>query len=315
MTAPDPPRRQLGQTDLHVHPLCLGGNVFGWTADEPQSFAVLDAYARAGGNFVDTADVYSAWIPGNQGGESETIIGRWMKSRRNRDGMVIATKVGSGPGVTGLAAATIAAAADASLRRLGIDRIDLYFAHIDDAKTPLDETLGAFDALVAAGKVRYIAASNYSAPRLADALAISDRNGLARHAALQPHYSLAHRRDYEGPLQDLCVREGIACVPYFSLAMGFLTGKYRPGTVVDSPRATGAAAYLDARGLKLLAALDELAAVHRTTVAAVALAWLRQQPSVVAPIASARTPAQLAELLPMATLSLAAAEVARLSAI
>ena len=311
----DPLLRLLGRTDLRVHPLCLGGNVFGWTADEAQSFAVLDAYAAAGGNFIDTADVYSAWIPGNQGGESETIIGRWMMSRGTRGQTIVATKVGSAPGAKGLAAGTIAHAADASLRRLGVDRIDLYFAHIDDTTTPLEETLSAFDRLVKAGKVRHIAASNYSATRLAEALAISDRHGLARYAVLQPHYSLAHRHDYEGALLDLCLREGIACVPYFSLAMGFLTGKYRPGTAVDSPRAVGAGKYLDERGLKLLAALDALAAGRHTTVAAVSLAWLRQQPSVAAPIASARTPAQLADLLPMVTLSLTAAEIARLSAI
>lgn len=308
-----PPLRPLGQTDLLVHPLCLGGNVFGWTADERQSFAVLDAYAEAGGNFVDTADVYSAWVPGNQGGESESLIGRWLTSRGRRQQTIIATKVGQATGLKGLSAATIHAGADASLRRLGVECIDLYFAHIDDAATPLEETLAAFDALVKAGKVRYIAASNYSADRLTEALAISDRNGLARYRVLQPHYNLAHRHDYEGALQDLCVREGLACVPYFSLARGFLTGKYRPGSQVDSPRAEGARAYLDARGLRLLAVLDELAAAHQTTVAAVALAWLRDQATVAAPIASARTPEQLAELLPMATLTLTPDERAALT--
>ena len=305
--------RPLGQTELRVHPLCLGGNVFGWTANEAQSFAVLDAYAEAGGNFIDTADVYSAWVPGNSGGESESIIGRWLASRGRQHQIIVATKVGSLPTAKGLSAANIQAAADASLRRLGVDRIDLYFAHIDDAATPLEETLGGFDALVKAGKVRYIAASNYSAERLAEALAISKRNGLVRYDVLQPHYNLAHRQDYEGALQDLCVREGIACVPYFSLARGFLTGKYREGSHVDSPRAEGARAYLNARGLQLLAALDELAAAHTTTVSAVALAWLHQQPSVGAPIASARTPEQLAELLPMAMLTLSGDEVKRLS--
>ena len=239
-----------------------------------------------------------------------------MKTRGNRDQVVVATKVGSAPGVKGLSAGTIAQAADASLRRLGVDRIDLYFAHIDDAATPLEETLGAFDALVKAGKVRHIGASNYSAARFAEALAISDRNGLARYTVLQPHYSLAHRTDYEGALQDLCMREGVACVPYnSSLAMGFLTGKYRPGAVVDSARAQGASRYLNERGLRLLAELDGLAATHHTTVAAVSLAWLKAQPTVAAPIASARTPGQLAELLPMATLALSSVEVGRLSAI
>ena len=307
--------RPLGQTELRVHPLCLGGNVFGWTASEAQSFAVLDAYAEAGGNFIDTADVYSAWVPGNSGGESESIIGRWLASRGRQHQTIVATKVGSLPTAKGLSAANLQAAADASLRRLGVDRIDLYFAHIDDAATPLEETLSGFDALVKAGKVRYIAASNYSAERLAEALAISQRNGLVRYSVLQPHYNLAHRHDYEGALQDLCVRERIACVPYFSLARGFLTGKYREGSHVDSPRAEGARGYLNARGLQLLAALDDLAAAHKTTVSAVALAWLHQQPSVAAPIASARTPEQLAELLPMATLTLSAEEVKRLSVI
>ena len=205
--------RPLGQTELRVHPLCLGGNVFGWTANEAQSFAVLDAYAEAGGNFIDTADVYSAWVPGNSGGESESIIGRWLASRGRQHQTIVATKVGSLPTAKGLSAANIQAAADASLRRLGVDRIDLYFAHIDDAATPLEETLGGFDALVKAGKVRYIAASNYSAERLAEALAISKRNGLVRYDVLQPHYNLAHRQDYEGALQDLAVlgaREGHA---------------------------------------------------------------------------------------------------------
>lgn len=297
-----------------MHRLCLGGNVFGWSADEAQSFDVLDAYAGAGGNFIDTADVYSAWVPGNQGGESETIIGRWMASRGTRQQMVIATKVGSAPGVTGLSASTIRHAADASLRRLGVDRIDLYFAHIDDAATPLEETLRALDGLVKDGKVRHIGASNYSATRLAEALAISTREGLTRYAVLQPHYSLAHRSDYEGALQDLCQRERVGCVPYFALAMGFLTGKYRRGADVDSVRAEGAKKYLDARGLRLLAALDDVAAARGTTVAAVALAWLKEQGAVVAPIASARTREQLDDLLPMATLALSPEELSGLTA-
>lgn len=313
MTQNTTPRRRLGTTDLLVHPLCLGGNVFGWTASEADSFAVLDAYADAGGNFIDTADVYSAWIPGNAGGESETIIGRWMASRGRTHDTIVATKVGSHAAAKGLSAASIRAGAEASLRRLGVDRIDLYFAHLDDANTPLEETLRAFDGLVREGKVRYIAASNYTAARLTEALGVCSREGLARYLVLQPHYNLVHRQDFEGPLQDLCVREGIACVPYFALAMGFLTGKYRPGTTVESPRAQGAAQYLTDRGLQVLAALDDIAAAHQTTAAAVALTWLRDQPAVVAPIASARTPAQLADLLPMATLTLTAAERQRLS--
>jgi aryl-alcohol dehydrogenase (NADP+) len=296
-----------------VFPLCLGGNVFGWTADERQSFAVLDAYAAAGGNFVDTADGYSAWVPGHTGGESETIIGRWMQARRNREKVIVATKVGRMPGMLGLATATIAQGAEDSLRRLQTDRIDLYYAHADDPKTPLEETLGAFDTLVRAGKVRAIAASNYTAPRLAEALAVSDREGFARYVALQPHYNLVHRGEYEEELAALCARAGLACLPYYALASGFLSGKYRPGAKVESARAERARGYLDERGKKTLTALDAIAAEHRTTVAAVALAWLLAQPAVAAPIASARTPEQLAELLPMAGLRLTAAEVRRLA--
>ena len=304
---------RIHNTDIDVFPLCLGGNVFDWTADERQSFDVLDAYAASGGNFIDTADVYSAWVPGHSGGESERIIGRWMAAHGTRDRMVIATKVGMAPGLKGLSAGTIRAAADASLRRLGVDRIDLYYAHADDPDTPLVESLRAFDALVKEGKVRYIAASNYTAPRLAEALAISTREGLARYIALQPHYNLVHRIDYEGEVRDLCGREGLACFPYYGLAKGFLTGKYRPGTAVESPRAASAAAYLDARGLRVLAVLDDIAAAHHTTVAAVSLAWLIAQPTVVAPIASARSVEQLAELLPVAELRLSPGNIARLS--
>ncbi len=303
---------KIGTTDLEVYPLCLGGNVFGWTADERQSFAVLDAYAAAGGNFIDTADVYSAWVPGHSGGESETIIGRWMAARRHRDRMVIATKVGLAPGLGGLSAKTLRAAAEASLRRLQTDRIDLYYAHRDDEAAPLPETLGAFDALVREGKVRHIAASNYTAPRLAEALEVSRRDGLARYVALQPHYNLIHREDYEGPLADLCAREGLSCIPYYGLAKGFLTGKYRTGTNVDSARARGAQAYLDARGLRVLAALDAIASARRTSVASVSLAWLASQPTVVAPIASARTPQQLGALLQMARINLDTGEITAL---
>ncbi len=300
----------LGTTDLF--PLCLGGNVFGWTADERQSFAVLDAYAEAGGNFVDTADAYSAWVPGNTGGESETILGRWMADRRNRDRIVVATKVGKLAGLTGLSAKTIRAAAEGSLRRLGTDRIDLYYAHADDPATPLEETLGAFDALVREGKVRHLAASNYTEPRLSEALDVSKRAGLARFVALQPHYNLAHRGEYEGALAGLCVREGLACFPYYALASGFLAGKYRPGVTVESARAGAAAKYLDAKGLRVLAALDAIAADRGTSVAAVSLAWLLGRPAVAAPIVSARTPDQLADLLPAVSLGLTAEERTRL---
>ncbi|MEK7466052.1 MAG: aldo/keto reductase [Planctomycetota bacterium] len=294
-------------------PFCLGGNVFGWTTDETASFAVLDAFADAGGTLIDTADMYSAWVEGHAGGESEAILGRWMASRRCRDRMAIATKVGLLKGLEGLAPATIRTAAENSLRRLQTDRIDLYYAHRDDEKTPLAETLGAFDALVRAGKVARIGASNYKASRLAEALSVSKQNGLARYEAIQPHFNLVHRTEYEGELAGLCSREGIGCFPYFSLAKGFLTGKYRPGKTVDSPRSKGASSYLDERGLRVLGVLDALSATHHTSPGAVALAWLRAQPTVVAPIASARSAAQLAEILPGATLRLTEAELARLS--
>lgn len=303
---------RIADTSLDVFPLCLGGNVFGWTADEAQSFAVLDAYASAGGNFVDTADMYSAWVPGHSGGESESILGRWMAERRNRDRMVIATKVGKLPGLEGLSAKTVRAAAENSLRRLRTDRIDLYYAHADDPATPLEETAGAFDALVREGKVRAIAASNFSAARLSDALGVSRRLGSARYTALQPHYNLVHRSDYEESLAPVCAREGLSCFPYYALASGFLSGKYRAGTRVESARAAGAAKYLDGKGPRVLAALDAIAAERGTTVSAVSLAWLLRRPAVVAPIASARTPEQLAELLPGVALGLTPDEVKRL---
>ncbi len=303
---------KIGATSLDVFPVCLGGNVFDWTADEKQSFAVLDAYADAGGNFVDTADVYSAWAPGHSGGESETILGRWMAERRNRDRMVIATKVGMFPGLGGLSAKTIRAAAENSLRRLRTNHIDVYYAHKDDAATPLEETLTAFDALVREGMVRHVAASNYTEARLSEALAVSGRLGLTRFVALQPHYNLVRRADYEGGLAALCVREGLACFPYYALASGFLTGKYRSGAKVESARAPGAAKYLDDKGLRILAALDAIAGERGTTVAAVSLAWLLTRPAVVAPIASARTPEQLADLLPAVSLRLTPGEQRRL---
>ena len=308
------PTVPLGSTGIAVSPLCLGGNVFGWTADEDESMAVLDAYTAAGGNFVDTADGYGNWVEGNPRGMSERIIGRWMAARGNRDELVIATKVGRAQGMRGLAAETIRTGAEQSLERLGTDRIDLYYAHADDPETPLEETMAAFDELVRAGKALHIAASNYSAPRLAEALRVSDREGLVRYAALQPEYNLVSRSEYEGELQELAVAEGLACLPYYALASGFLTGKYRPdGPEVRSARAGSARKHLD-RAAHVLAALDEVAAAHATTVAAVALAWLRAQPGVTAPIASARTPEQLAELLPMAGLELAPEELDRLSA-
>ncbi len=301
-------------TDLDVFPLCLGGNVFGWTADEEQSFAVLDAYVAAGGNFIDTADVYSAWATGHAGGESESIIGRWLAARGNRDELVIATKVAKLDTRAGLSAANVEKAAADSLRRLGTDRIDLYYAHHDDSDIPLEETLGAFDALVRTGAVRYVAASNYDADRLEEALTVSAREGLVSYIALQPEYNLV-ARTYEHELRGVCERHSLSCFPYFGLARGFLTGKYRPGgEQVDSPRAEVAQQHLDARGIAVLAALDQIAAAHGTPLAAVALAWLAAQPTVVAPIASARTPEQLTELLPMASVVLSVEEIEQLTA-
>ncbi|MFD5266966.1 aldo/keto reductase [Streptomyces sp. NPDC058335] len=306
--------RKLGSSGPEVFPLALGGNVFGWTADETASFAVLDAYAAGGGNFVDTADSYSSWIEGNSGGESETVIGNWVKARGNRDDVVIATKVSQHPDHQGLSAANIKAAADASLRRLGTDRIDLYYTHFDKPEVPVEEIVGALDELVKAGKVRHIAASNITPERLRASLEFSDREGLARYVALQPHYNLVSRETYEGELQDLVAASGLAAVPYYALASGFLTGKYRPGATVDSARAQGAAKHLATeRGQKVLTVLDEVARAHDAEVATVALAWLAAQPTVAVPIASARTVDQLPALLAMADLALTEAEITRLT--
>ena len=306
--------RKLGSSDLQVFPLALGGNVFGWTADEAQSFAVLDAYAAAGGNFVDTADSYSAWAAGNSGGESETIIGNWVKARGNRADVVIATKVSQHPDFPGLSGDNIKAAADASLRRLGTDYIDLYYTHFDKPEVPVEEIVGALDELVKAGKVRAIAASNISPERLRASLEFSDREGLARYVALQPHYNLVSRDTYEGELQDIASQEGLAAVPYYALASGFLTGKYRPGATVDSPRAAGAGKHLGSeRGVRVLGALDAVAEAHDVPVATVALAWLAARPTVAAPIASARTVEQLPALLGVADLVLTEGELGLLS--
>ncbi|WP_369037229.1 MULTISPECIES: aldo/keto reductase [Streptomyces] len=308
--------RKLGSSDLEVFPLALGGNVFGWTADEKASFEVLDAYAAAGGNFLDTADSYSAWIDGNQGGESETIIGKWIKSRGNRADIVVATKVSQHPDFPGLSGANIKAAADASLRRLDTDYIDLYFTHFDRPEVPVEEIIGALDELVTAGKVRHIAVSNISPERLQDSLDFSDREGLAKYVAIQPHYNLVSRDTYEGARQDIASRTGLAAVPYFALASGFLTGKYRPGATVDGARAAaGAGKHGETeRGRRILAALDEVAEARGVAVATVALAWLTAQPTVTAPIASARTAEQLPPLVALAELELTETEVAGLTA-
>ncbi len=301
---------KIGASDLDVSRLGLGANTFGWTADRDTAFAVLDAYVEAGGNFVDTADSY-----GRQSfvGASEAIIGEWFAARGRRDDVVLATKVGSLATRPGLSAANITAAVEDSLRRLQTDHIDLYWAHKDDPDTPQEETLAAFDGLVRAGKVRAIGASNFRPERLASALAISQREGLAAYVALQPHYNLMEHAEFEAMLQPVLVEHGLSCVPYYGLARGFLTGKYRPGSTVDSPRAEAAAAYLDERGLTVLAALDDVAATRGAPVAAVALAWLAAQPTVAAPLASARSVDQLAELLPTLSLALTDAEVAALS--
>ncbi|HEX6360261.1 aldo/keto reductase [Actinophytocola sp.] len=300
----------LGRTGLDVFPICLGGNVFGWTADEATSRAVLDAYTEAGGDFVDTANSYLV-----EHGRSETIIGRWMADRGNRDRIVVATKVGGGRGaVRNLRAETIKQEAHASLERLRTDRIDVYYAHFDDEQTPLEESLRAFDDLVRAGTVRHLGASNYTPERLTAALELQREHGLAEFTVLQPHYNLVER-DFERTLLPVADAWDLAVLPYFALAKGFLTGKYRPdGDAVESQRAEGARAYLDQRGVALLTALDEIATAHDTTVAAVALAWLLARPRIAAPIASARTTEQLEQILPAATLTLSPAEVDRLTA-
>jgi aryl-alcohol dehydrogenase-like predicted oxidoreductase len=307
---------RLGNTDLDVFPLNLGGNVFGWTADEATSHDVLDAFVAGGGNFVDTADGYSAWAPGHEGGESERVIGSWLAKRGRRDDVVIATKVSQHPARRGLGHDNVLAAADDSLRRLGTDHIDLYYAHFDDPDTPLEETLSAFNELVKAGKVRHVAGSNYTAERFAEALAIQDREGLARWVALQPHYNLVERAGYEdGGLRALAEREGLAVLPYFALAKGFLTGKYREGgDAGDSPRAGQAAEYATPSGFRVLAALDEVAAAHGVPVTAVSIAWLAAQPTVTAPLASARTVDQLGPLLQGARLELRPEELDALAA-
>ena len=306
-------RVALGRTGLQVHPLCLGGNVFGWSANVEQSQQVLTAYESAGGNFIDTADMYSRWHTGNVGGESETIIGDWMRARGNRSDMVIATKVAKLETRPGLSAANVAAAAEDSLRRLGTDYIDIYYAHHDDEEIPLEESLTAFNELVVAGKVRYLAASNYSAARLEEALKISRDLGMSEYLLLQPNYNAIVRDEYEGDLMAVAVKEDIPVLPYFSLAAGFLTGKYQPGVDVDSVRAGDMPDYKNDRGWAILNALTEIANQENCSIAAAALAWLRAQPGVVTPIASARTTEQLTQILPVVDLS--AEQVARVNAL
>jgi aryl-alcohol dehydrogenase-like predicted oxidoreductase len=293
-------RRKLGNTGFDVAPLAFGGNVFGWTVDEATSFHLLDAFVDAGFNLIDTADSYSRWVTGHQGGESETIIGRWIAARGHHDDVVIATKVGSdmGLGRKCLRKDYILQAAESSLRRLQVDAIDLYQSHWDDETTPLDETLEAYATLIAQGKVRAIGASNLSVDRLQQALDVSARNGLPRYLTLQPPYNLYDRATFEGPLASLCIREGIGVISYFALAAGFLTGKYRSeADFAKSARGGGMSKYLNPRGLRILAALDRVAADKHATPAAVALAWLIDRPGLTAPIASATTVEQLGELI------------------
>ncbi|MDH6581484.1 aryl-alcohol dehydrogenase-like predicted oxidoreductase [Streptomyces sp. SAI-133] len=311
--------RTLGSSGLRVSPLCLGGNVFGWTADKTQSFAVLDAYLAAGGNFIDTADSYMHYFPeqGNEPGQSESIIGDWLASRRNRDDVVIATKVGDHPKFMGLAPANIKAAVEESLRRLRTDHIDLYYTHFDrDESIPVDEIITALDDLVKAGKVRAIATSNISPERLSASLEFSDREGLARYVALQPQYNLIARDSYEGARREIVQREGLVCVPYFALASGFLTGKYRPGKNTENVRNLPglAGGYADTeRGVKVLDALEQIATARGVEMATVAVAWLAQQPTVIAPIASARTVEQLPVLLAAQDLQLSDTELETLT--
>jgi aryl-alcohol dehydrogenase-like predicted oxidoreductase len=299
--------RTLAKTDLRISNLCLGGNVFGWSADERQSHDVLNLYSELGGNFIDTADVYSEWGEGHVGGESETVIGSWLKARGSTDDVVIATKVSKLSTRPGLGRANILAACDDSLRRLGRDHIDLYYAHDDDKDTPLEETLAAFTELQQAGKIRFAAASNYTGARLLEAAQISKEQSLIEYAALQNHYNLLEREEYERDSVPALTELGIEGVPFFGLARGFLSGKYREGVEVESVRATGVTKYTNEHGWAVLAKLDRLANHHSVSISAIALAWLRQQASVAAPIASARTVEQLREI--MTSVSLTAEEL------
>lgn len=302
---------RIGSSDLDVLPLSLGGNVFGWTADRDTSFAVLDAFVDGGGDFIDTADSYSSWVAGNEGGESETIVGEWLASRKPA-GIVVATKVSQHPQFRGLSAGNIRKAAEASLMRLGVDELDLYYAHFDDETVPLEETVAAFGQLVADGLVRHVAVSNYSADRIREWIEIARRTGAAVPVAVQPHYNLVHRNEVEETIIPVAEEFGLGLVPYFSLASGFLTGKYRSTDAAGqaSPRAQGAAKYATEAGLRIIDALEEIGDAHGESIAATSLAWLRAQPTVVAPIASARSVEQVPDLLAGARLELSPEEVA-----
>lgn len=309
-----PNPRPLGRSTLHVAPFALGGNVFGWSADETTSFALLDAFVDAGFDLVDTADSYSYWVPGNQGGESETLLGRWFKRSGKRGQVTLATKLGKWERYRGLAPTTIQAAVEGSLQRLQTDVIDLYQAHEDDASTPLADTLGAFARLIEQGKVRAIGASNYSAARLGEALDVAERHGLPRYETVQPEYNLYARAGFEAALEPLARERDVAVIPYYGLASGFLTGKYRSEADLgkSAARAGAVGKYLNPRGLRILQALDDVAADLHATPAQVALAWLMAQPTVAAPIASATSVAQLRELLAAARLTLEPSQLAQL---
>jgi len=310
-------KRRLGRTDLSIAPLVFGGNVFGWTADEKTSFDLLDRFVGAGLNTIDTADVYSRWAQGNSGGESETIIGKWMKARGNRDKVVVITKVGAdmGQGKRDLSAGYIEKAVDASLKRLQTDAIDLYLSHWPDDSAPYAETLGAYQKLIAAGKVRNVGASNLNAKQLGEALKVSKEKNLPRYDVLQPEYNLYDRPSYDGALRDLCMAEDIGVITYYSLASGFLSGKYRSeADLAKSARGEGVKKYLDARGLRILAALDVVSARHAATPAEVALAWIIARPGVTAPIASATSVAQVDSLIKSVSLKLDQGDIAELDA-
>lgn len=309
--------RKLGNSGLTVAPLIFGGNVFGWTVDEARSFALLDAFLAAGFNCIDTADVYSRWAPGNKGGESEFIIGNWLKQRGTRGKVVLATKIGNemGPDRKGLSKAYILRGVEDSLKRLQTDYIDLYQSHRDDMVTPVDETLEAYAQLIKQGKVRAVGASNFGAKRLGEALAAHRAKGLPRYETLQPHYNLYERSEFEGELEALCLKEGVSVINYYPLASGFLTGKYRSeADLGKSARGATVKKYMDARGMRILAALDEVARQHSATPAQIALAWLLARPSVTAPIASATSVEQLKEILKSTEIRLDAASVAKLDA-
>ena len=303
----------IPETDLVVHELCLGTNVFGWSADEAESHAVLDAYRSHGGNFVDTADMYSAWKEGNVGGESETIIGNWMAKNGNRNEMVVATKVAKLPTRPGLHPDNIIAACNDSLKRLQSDHIDIYYAHHDDPTIPLEDVLGAFAQLIAEGKVRYIAASQYTGARLQEALDVSAKHNLPSYIALQDQYNLVSRNPFESEQQPVLAAHGISAIPFYGLARGFLSGKYREGKVVESVRAEGVKEFATPKGYATLAVMDQIARDHNCSVSAVSLAWLRSNPQLSTPIASARTVEQLKEIVQI--IELTADEVASLNTV